>query len=121
MLEACKLYITTAIIKSTKYTFEAKDSSGVGVQVDVPAVQGLVSGNIKVGTEGATSTKLTYEGKIPLVFGFQAVQIYYETGAYTAIKSASCVAMKSFAGSLVKDDGADRLISDDMLVRISDQ
>lgn len=120
LLEADKLYITTAVIKSTKFTFEAKDSSGVGVQVDVPAVQGLVSGNVKVGTEGATTTKLVYEGKIPLIFGFQAVQVYYEDGSYTAIKPASSVAMRDIGGSQAQDDGADRLISDDTFVHFSD-
>jgi hypothetical protein len=120
LLEADKLYVTTAIIKSTKFTFDAKDSSGVGVQLDVPAVQGLVSGNVKVGTESATSTKLTYEGKVPLVFGFQAVQLYYDNGAYTAIKPASSLAMKGIGGSEAQDDGADRLISENTFVKVTD-
>ncbi len=120
LLEADKLFITTAVIKSSKFTFDAKDSNGVGVQADVPAIQGLVSGNVKVGTESSSTTKLTYEGSTPLIFGFQAVQVYYEDGAYTAIKPASGVTMKSLAGSEVKDDGAERLISEETFVNVTD-
>lgn len=118
LLEADKLFITTAIIKSNKFNFDAKDSSGVGVQVDVPAVQGIVSGNVKVGTESSTSTKLTYEGKIPLVFGFQAVQLFYDNGQYTAIKPAASVAMKDFSASQMPADGAERLIAENTFVNI---
>lgn len=62
LVEADRLYITTAVIRSGKFTFDAKDSSGVGVQVGEPAIQGLVGGNVKVGTENSSTTKLTYEG-----------------------------------------------------------
>ena len=120
LLEADKLFITTAVIKSSKFTFDAKDSKGVGVQVDVPAIQGLVSGNVKVGTESSSTTKLTYEGSTPLVFGFQAIQLYYENGVYTAIKPASGMTHKDLAGSEVKDDGAERLLSEQTFVNVTD-
>jgi hypothetical protein len=120
LLEADKLYITTAVIKSTKFIFDAKDSSGQGVQMDVPAIQGVVSGNVKVSTESSTSTKVTYEGKVPLIFGFQAVQIYYENGAYTAIKPASSVAMKDILSSPAEAGGAERFISEDTFVHLVD-
>jgi hypothetical protein len=36
---------------------------------------------------GSDSTgKVTFEGKLPLVFGFQAVQLVYEDGQYKTFK-----------------------------------
>lgn len=120
LLEADKLYITTATIKSTKFVFEAKDSNGNGVKLDVPAVQGIVSTNIKVETESAVNSKLTYEGKIPLVFGFQAVQVFYDQGKYTAIKPVSSAAMKAVELMQIPNDGTDRLKSENTFVHLQD-
>ncbi len=120
LLEADKLFITTAVIKSTKFTFEAKDSSGSGISLNVPAIQGIVSGNVKVGTESSATSKLTYEGRIPLIFGFQAVQIYYEDGQYTSIKPSTGVTMKSVGGLQPLAGGRERFISDDTFVRLND-
>lgn len=120
LLEADKLFITTAVIKSTKFIFEAKDSSGNSIGVNVPAIQGIVSGNVKVGTESTATTKLNYEGKMPLIFGFQAVQIFYENGAYTSIKPASDVTHKSLDDLLAVDNGSERFISEDTFVRLND-
>ncbi len=41
LLEADELFITTAVIKSTKFTFEAKDSSGNNISLNVPAIKVL--------------------------------------------------------------------------------
>lgn len=120
LLEADKLYVITAVIKTSKYTFEAKDSNGVGVKVSVPAIQGVVSGNVEVGTEGSSETKVTYEGKIPLAFGFQAVQVFYDNGAYQVLKPAGSFAMRSFGGSDVPEGQAETFVSDDAFVNLSD-
>lgn len=120
LLEADKLYVTTSTIKSSKFIFEARDTNGTAIKVDVPAIQGVVSTNIKVGTESAVDSKLTYEGKIPLVFGFQAVQIYYDNGSYTAIRPVDSAAMKSVELLQIPNDGADRLRSNDVFVRLHD-
>ena len=74
LLDADKLYIITATIKSNKFTFDAKKSDGTDLKVDMPVIQQIVGGNVKIGGESAVSSKLTYEGKIPLIIGFQAVQ-----------------------------------------------
>jgi hypothetical protein len=120
LLEADKLFITTAIIKSTKFTFEAKDASGNKIDLNVPAIQGIVSGKVKVGVESAASTKLTYEGETPLVFGFQAVQIFYENGAYTSFKPASDVTHKSLDNPWTASKKAEPFVSQDTFVRLGE-
>lgn len=110
MLEADQIYVVTGTVKSQKFTVEAKKSGGGSVAVDVPVVQQIVGANVKVGGAGAQTSKLTYEGKVPLVFGFQAVQLYFDKGSYTAFKplEAGTVAARALAN--VREDGADRLV-----------
>jgi len=50
--------------------------------VSVPEIKGVVGGNVKVGAKSERASKLTYEGSLPLVFGFQAVRLFYEKGRY---------------------------------------
>jgi hypothetical protein len=120
LLEADKLFITTSVLKSAKISFEAKDRSGIGVGVDVPAIQGVVSGSVKVSSEVNSSTKITYEGKIPLVFGFQAVQLYYDNAAYTAIKPVMSTAMRSILETEILTNGAELLLTEDTFINLPD-
>jgi hypothetical protein len=120
LLDADKLYVTTAVLKSTNFTFEAKQSSGVGVKVDVPVIQQVVGGNVSVATTSGSQSKLTYKGTIPLVFGFQAVQIFYDQGKYTAFKPVEDVSMKSLSKVKGEAAKADLLMTDDTFIRIID-
>jgi len=86
LLEADRLYVTTATIKSKKFAVEAKKSDGTTLALDVPVIQQMIGGSIKVSGDGSTTSKLTYEGTMPLVFGFQAVQLFYDKGRYTSFK-----------------------------------
>jgi hypothetical protein len=82
LVEADKLYVVTSTIKSKKFTTEAKKSDGTSVGVDVPVIQGSMSGKVEVKTEGSSQSKVTYEGTTPLVFGFQAIRLIYENGRF---------------------------------------
>lgn len=86
LLEADDLYVTTATIKSKKFSVEGERSNGLALAVDVPVIQQVVGANVKVSADAQATSKVTYEGNVPLVFGFQAVQLFYERGQYTAIK-----------------------------------
>jgi hypothetical protein len=86
LLEADKLYVITSTIKSRKFTAEAARDGGVSVEVDVPLIKSLVSGNVGVKTEGANNSKISYEGTVPLVFGFQAIRMEFEQGKFKGFK-----------------------------------
>lgn len=82
LLDADSVYVTTATLKSRAIAVEAKSSKSTGVDVSVPEIRGVVGGNVKVGPEAATASKVTFEGSLPLVFAFQAVRLVYEKGCY---------------------------------------
>jgi hypothetical protein len=118
LLDADKIYVLTAVIKSTKFTFDAKGESGTQVDIDVPVIQEAVGGSVTVSKSSGSTAKLTYEGKLPLVFGFQAVQLFFDKGRYTAFKPAAGVA--AAAATNVAHPNADYLVTDSTLVRVSD-
>ncbi len=86
LLESDAIYVTTSTIKSRKFVVDAKQSDGTTLEVKIPDIQGVVGGNVKVSTAGTGSSKVVYEGAVPLVFGFQAARLFYENGRYTAFK-----------------------------------
>ena len=87
LLEADAIFVTTSTIKTKKLLVEAKAKNGTTVDVSIPEIQGVVGGNVKVGTAGEFRSKVAYEGAVPVVFGFQAARLFYEEGRYTAFKS----------------------------------
>jgi len=84
MLDANDVYVTTAVIKATELTITARTSGGTEASLDVPAIEHVVEGKVEVKADSKTSGRITYTGKLPLAFGFQAIRLYYDRGAYTA-------------------------------------
>jgi hypothetical protein len=87
LLFADEVYVTTATIKSSRFTVDARDAGQRGLELSIPEIQQAVGGNVRVSGGGATSGRVTYEGALPLVFGFQAVQLDYEGGRYQRFKA----------------------------------
>ena len=82
MLEADFLYVVTATLKGKSCTIEAKNSNEASVEVNVPELEGIVGGDVKVSGNRENATKVTFEGGIPLVFGVQAVHLIFTDGRY---------------------------------------
>ncbi len=119
LLEADELYIINAAIKSTKFTVEARKKDGTALEVKIPVIQEIVGGEVKVSGEAETTTKATYEAPEPLIFGFQAVRLYYDQGIYTAYKPlTSNIGLRALEN--VEDDGTDRLVDELGLLQLGD-
>jgi hypothetical protein len=118
LLEADDLYVTTATIKSRKFAVESKTSHGAGVELSIPEIQQLVGAEVTVSGEAATTAKVTYEGRTPLVFGFQAVRLFYEDGRYTAFEPLEPARKGMGALESAPADGAVRLVTDGPFVAL---
>ncbi len=118
LLEADDIFITTAAIKSRVFTLEARKADETEVALNIPDLQQLVGTNVEVGTHMSVSSKITYKGATPLVFGFQAVRVSYDDGRYTAFKplKAGGAAMRS--GSTPRTGVAEHLVADSPFVRL---
>jgi len=119
LLEAEEIYVISATIKSSKFTTEAKSSNGTSLQVKVPDIQGVVGENVKVSGDASATARITYEGKTPLVFGFQAVQLFYDQGRYTRLKPLQPGATGAKALARAPKDGSERLVTPGAFVRLS--
>lgn len=119
LLEADEIFVTTSTIKSTKFIVEAKKSDGGTLDVSIPEIQEVVGGSVKVSGSAAMTSKVAYESSTPLVFGFQAVRLYYDQGRYTAFEpvGAGSVAMKAIGGA--PPEGVQRLTTESAFVRLA--
>lgn len=89
LLESDRVYVIVLAAKSRRFSVEAKAASGQSVSLDVPAIQQLVGGEVKVSAAQSGATTVSYEGKAPLYFGFQALQLFYKRGQYQGFESAA--------------------------------
>lgn len=86
MLDADQVYVVTSTLKATTLNVAATDDNKAAVGIDVPVLSDAVGGNLNVSSAGAGSTTVTFEGRIPLVFAFQAVRLIFDKGVYRSMK-----------------------------------
>lgn len=70
-----QLYVITDVIKSNKFTVKYETSDGVEAKVDVPVIEELVGGNVKVSASGEMQAVVSFAGTKPLVFGFRCLAL----------------------------------------------
>lgn len=124
LLEADQIYVLTSVIKSTKFTFEAKIDKDTSLKVNIPVIQQIVGGNVNISAKNSDDSKITYEGKIPMVFGFQAIQLFYDKGRYTSFKPAENIAMrslKSIADAGIDTENIDVLVTNSAFTNLIDR
>jgi hypothetical protein len=73
-----EIYVVTSVLKTNKIVVNAQGEGGQSAQVDVPVIQQVVGGNLKVDAQSSTDSKVTFEGAVPIAFGLQAVQIVFD-------------------------------------------
>ncbi len=72
------VFVITSTIKTSKFSVNAQGEGGVKVGLDVPAMSGIANGKLKVDLGKAAEGTVVYEGATPVVFGFQAVQLFFD-------------------------------------------
>src|SRR3990170_3740663 len=72
-----EVYAITSVLKTNRISVAAQGDSGASVELDVPVIQQAVGGNVKIRTEGAIASQVTFEGPIAIPFAFQAVQLVF--------------------------------------------
>ena len=72
------VFVITSTLKSNKFTVNAKNENGAKIGLDIPVVSGMASGKMSVDTARATEGTVTYQAEKPVIFGFQAVQVFMD-------------------------------------------
>jgi len=87
LLDMDQFHFINESAKCKKHVVEAKDEKGASIEFDIPLLQALAGVNIKVGPIGVQkSTKVSYEGLVPLVFGVKVMQLYYQGDKFEQFK-----------------------------------
>lgn len=77
-----EIYIITSVLKSNSFSIKVLD--GNNNSVDLGAKQEQIGDvSVKIGADKQNQTLITYEGKIPLAFGVQCYQVFYNNGKYS--------------------------------------
>ena len=120
LLEADDLFVITSTIKSSKFTVEAQKSDGAALEVEVPEIQKIVGGTVKVSGDAKVTTKITYEYSVPLVFGFKVVQLVYDDSNYMRfeMQSPGDVALRELGQTTEAEEK--HWVSESAFVRLSD-
>lgn len=80
-----KLFLITRTAKTDKFTVKADASNQSSPALDVPVINGVASGSLKVSTAEADASTVSYEGAKKLVFGFQCFEIGVADGILTLV------------------------------------
>jgi hypothetical protein len=73
-----KLATVTAVLRTAKLSIVAEGENGVAIDLSVPEIQGIVAGEAKVSAQSSDSSKITFTGKEPIAFGFQAYVMIFD-------------------------------------------
>jgi hypothetical protein len=118
LLERDSLFVVTAALQSSKIKVSAKTSSSESLSLDVPALQGAIGANVSVSSNSQSDSMITYAGKTPLVFGFQAVQVFYEDGFFHSFEPRHDLTSRALSD--VPLDRAKRYLATPPLLRVND-
>lgn len=69
------LYVLTEVIRSKELSVIAYRNRKTSLALEVPVVQEIVGGNVKVGVEDESKTAISYKGDVELAFGFVAIEL----------------------------------------------
>ena len=116
LLEADQVYVTASTIKSCKFTILPEAEKGAKIDIRVPEIQKIVGVNVTVSGNEKNSAVITFEGKIPLVFGFQAWQLFYNKGKLTRTKPVQ----KATLGGKLTSKNAPPLITGSPFLNLAD-
>ena len=70
-----KLHLVTKTAKSNTFSVVYERSSGVAASLDVPLLQSIAGGNIKIDSSSAAQGKISFTGSQQIAFAFQSFRV----------------------------------------------
>lgn len=78
-----RAFLITEILQANSVAVIAKGDSGEEVGVDVPALESLLKGKVKVSTSKSQSAETVYQGAEFLTFGFKAFALEWDNNRWS--------------------------------------
>jgi hypothetical protein len=73
-----KLGAVTAVLRTATLSIVAARENGVVIELNVPEIKGLVGADADVSAQSTDTSKITFTGKEPIAFGFQAFVMLFD-------------------------------------------
>jgi hypothetical protein len=108
-----KLAAVTAVLRTATLSVVATQESGASIELNVPEIQGLVGGDVKVSRRSSASSKITFSGKEPIAFGFQAFVMLFEDNVSFGLEQTRALEAEEVTAAA--------WTSDDELAAVSDR
>jgi hypothetical protein len=113
------VYVVTSTLKASTISVAAKDDQNHAIGLEVPVIQNAVGANMTVTALTSDASVVSYQGAVPLVFGFQAVRLVFDGGRYRTMKLVEAGSVVAEAAPIGEGAGAEEarvlLESDTML------
>jgi hypothetical protein len=94
-----RLFVITRTVKTDKFLVNAYAKKGVAATLDVPAIQDLVSGGVRVAASAEGTGTVAYQGDRQLVFGFQCFEVGVADGVLALMQARAGYVALSDHGS----------------------
>lgn len=79
------LFLITRIVKSKKFTVVFERSNNVAASVNVPVIQNVAGGSVKIEADSQRSHVISFEGDRELTFGFKCFEVGVVNGELSLI------------------------------------
>jgi hypothetical protein len=109
-----RYYIATAVVRSASITVSAEDANSQDVAVEASALQAAIGPKVKLGVKRENSGEITYDGRVPLVFGVELLEMIFD-------EAENKFYLKGLPDpQVIRDENADRKRLDDSREFIGD-
>jgi hypothetical protein len=113
-----KLASVTAVLRTAKLSIVAEGENGIAIDLSVPEIQGLVAGDAKVSAQSSDSSKITFTGKEPIAFGFQAYVMVFDKNVSLGLEQTRGLeerdlGARAWTGEVALESLADRRLPTD--------
>jgi hypothetical protein len=78
LLAAEEVYVIVGALKASSVWIRLLDDGSAGVEVDVPAIQGVVGAKVSVEADAKRSDHLTFHGEVPVTVAAKAAQLKFD-------------------------------------------
>ena len=113
-----RVFVITRTVKTNKFTVIAESSKDAAASLDVPAIQEIVSGSVKVTAASEDARTVAFEGSKCVVFGFQCFEIGVGDGALSLVQLKSGSIAMAAGDEDDDDDVGPTLITDHGLLHV---
>jgi hypothetical protein len=103
---AGRLFIVTTVLTAKVVTVVYESGKGVGAAVKVPALQGLVDGDIDISANSERAHEITYAGERDVAFGFKCFEFGFKDGKPQMVGAKAGAQFLDLTGDASKDEPA---------------